>query len=200
MPMEKSELIEVLDAGLKQSRITEEQYQTAVELYKSIYEIHIASESSEEHATLASIINTASGTTPEELRNKMTEEWLVAEEIRQAEAFIELHPILNYSPGDLRRAGRSLEEYLKDFPDTEQEIYLEYFDEELPVMTEEVARVIREIGPLKVLQHGLENGNITKEEFDEHQKLAFEFDPDTKPENHAKMVSILLKAYGGTQA
>ena len=85
--MEKSELLEVLDAGLKQSRITEEQYQTAVELYKTIYEIHIASESSEEHATLASIINTASGTTPEELRNKMTEEWLVAEEIRQAEAW-----------------------------------------------------------------------------------------------------------------
>ena len=77
----------------------------------------------------------------------------IEEEIKEAQEFISLHPVLQLSPGDLRRdisssqllvsskedikgEGMSSEEaairkYLEQWPKEEQQLWLEYFEEEL---------------------------------------------------------------------
>jgi hypothetical protein len=41
------------------------------------------------------------------------------------------NPVRALSPGDLRREGKSIEEYLADYTPSEQEKYREYYEEEL---------------------------------------------------------------------
>ena len=77
----------------------------------------------------------------------------IEEEIKEAQEFISLHPVLQLSPGDLQRdisssqlhvsskedikgEGMSSEEaairkYLEQWPKEEQKLWLEYFEEEL---------------------------------------------------------------------
>ena len=84
-------------------------------------------------------------------KNKMNK---IKEELLRAEEFIKLHPILKLSPGDLRRAQsnpsstqpnpaisskedtqKTWEEkkrkYLKQWPEEEQQLWLDYFEEEM---------------------------------------------------------------------
>ena len=75
----------------------------------------------------------------------------IEEELLRAEEYITLHPILKLSPGDLRRSISSTQptpaisskedthktweekknEYLKQWPEEEQQLWLEYFEEEM---------------------------------------------------------------------
>ena len=54
------------------------------------------------------------------------------------------------------------------------------------------AETIRQLGPLEVLKAGLENGRISKTEFDEHQSLALTL--EQHPTNHKRMTEIVYKA------
>lgn len=80
--MNKNELLTVLDEGLSSSWISKSEYDEALHLYSLIYETHAASESSREHETLASIINTASGVDDETLKAKMREEYMTSADIQ----------------------------------------------------------------------------------------------------------------------
>ena len=76
--MDKQELLTVLNTGLAQNRITEEEYNHALHLYTLIYEKHTASECGVEHASLAALINKASGTDEETLKARMRSEYEAA--------------------------------------------------------------------------------------------------------------------------
>ena len=52
-------------------------------------------------------------------------------ELRDAHNYINLHPILSYSPGDLKRAGIMINSYLEDYDDAEQKIWLEYYEDDV---------------------------------------------------------------------
>ena len=52
-------------------------------------------------------------------------------EIERAQAILDNNPVLEYSPGDLRREGRTVEEYLEAFGEAERKKYLEYYDGEV---------------------------------------------------------------------
>ena len=63
---------------------------------------------------------------------KPGEEERIEKELKATEDYQSSHPILNYSPGDLKREGRMVEEYLKQWSEADQGIWLEYYSEELP--------------------------------------------------------------------
>lgn len=73
--MDNNELIAILNTGLDQNRITEEEYNHAFHLYTLIYENHTASECGDEHASLASLINKAANVDEETLKLRMAEEY-----------------------------------------------------------------------------------------------------------------------------
>ena len=52
-------------------------------------------------------------------------------EMERAQAILNNNPVIQLSPGDLRRAGRTVEEYLKEFSTKEQEFYREYYEDEI---------------------------------------------------------------------
>lgn len=108
--MDKDKLTKILNNGLKLNSITQSQYTDALNLYHKIYETHSAPESGAEHATLAKLINKATG---ERSNLTLTDNNAVIEaEVLAAEEFIATHPILRTSPADLKCDGRSVEEYL----------------------------------------------------------------------------------------
>ena len=76
--MQKSELTSVLNTGLDENRITEAEYNHALHLFTLIYESHTASECGDEHASLAALINKASGTDEETLKARMRSEYEAA--------------------------------------------------------------------------------------------------------------------------
>ena len=55
----------------------------------------------------------------------------IENEIKTAEEYISLHPILNISPTDLRRENRIVDDYLKSWPEEERKVWMEYYEEEL---------------------------------------------------------------------
>ena len=79
--MQKSELTSVLNTGLDQNRITEEEYNHALHLYSLIYESHTASETSGEHEKLAALINAAANTDEEVLKAWMKGEYEAAKAV-----------------------------------------------------------------------------------------------------------------------
>lgn len=52
-------------------------------------------------------------------------------EIERAQAILDNNPVLQMSPGDLRRERRTVEEYLSRWSEAEQEKYKEYYEDEL---------------------------------------------------------------------
>ena len=56
----------------------------------------------------------------------------IEEEILHAEEILNEHPVLSYSPGDLSRLGKSVEMYLAQWPAGEKELWIEYYEDELP--------------------------------------------------------------------
>jgi len=56
----------------------------------------------------------------------------IEREILRGERYINEHPILAYSPSDLTHSGSSIESFLAQWPLEEANIWLEYFEDELP--------------------------------------------------------------------
>lgn len=52
-------------------------------------------------------------------------------EMERAQAIMDNNPVLEYSPGDLRREGRTVEEYLEKFGEAEKKRYMEYYENEV---------------------------------------------------------------------
>ena len=52
-------------------------------------------------------------------------------EMERAQAIMDNNPVLEYSPGDLRRERRTVEEYLEKFGEAERRKYLEYYEDEV---------------------------------------------------------------------
>ena len=59
--MNKCDLLEILNAGVAEERISPEEKEEAGFLYEQIYELHLFDESGDEHAHLAVLINQAVG-------------------------------------------------------------------------------------------------------------------------------------------
>jgi hypothetical protein len=55
----------------------------------------------------------------------------IEEELKQAQSILDNNPVLQLSPGDLRREGRTVEEYLSRRTLAEQEKYKDYYEDEL---------------------------------------------------------------------
>ena len=52
-------------------------------------------------------------------------------ELERAEAIMANNPVLEFSPGDLRREGKSIDEYLESFTKSDQEFYRDYYEDEI---------------------------------------------------------------------
>ncbi len=57
----------------------------------------------------------------------MNQEQKITQELQAAETYLSSHPVLNYSPGDLKRLNREVKEYLQEFTISEQELYRSYY-------------------------------------------------------------------------
>ena len=55
----------------------------------------------------------------------------IEEELKKAQEILDNNPVLEYSPGDLRRMGKTVEDYLSRWPQADQEKYRDYYEEEL---------------------------------------------------------------------
>lgn len=55
----------------------------------------------------------------------------IEKELKQAQSILDNNPVLQLSPGDLRREGRTVEEYLSRWSEAEQEKYRDYYEDEL---------------------------------------------------------------------
>lgn len=56
----------------------------------------------------------------------------VEEELATAQGIMDENPVLAHSPGDIRRAGQTVEQYLSGFSEEEHVKYKEYYKDELP--------------------------------------------------------------------
>ena len=55
----------------------------------------------------------------------------INEELKRAQEILDNNPVLQFSPGDLRREGNSIDEYLESFTKSEQEFYRDYYEDEI---------------------------------------------------------------------
>ena len=55
----------------------------------------------------------------------------IEEELKKAKEILDNNPVLEYSPGDLRRMGKTVEDYLSRWPQADQEKCRDYYEEEL---------------------------------------------------------------------
>lgn len=55
----------------------------------------------------------------------------IEQELKTAQSILDNNPVLQLSPGDLRREGMELEEYLSRWSEAEQEKYCDYYEDEL---------------------------------------------------------------------
>lgn len=55
----------------------------------------------------------------------------IEEELKVAQEILDNNPVLEFSPGDLRREGKNVEEWLKDFTEEEKALYRDYYSDEL---------------------------------------------------------------------
>lgn len=130
--MNKQSLIHLLKEGLQNQRISQSDYNTALDLFHKIYEENTEDESSNAHAELCRIINTASGFSPTELKKMSCEQHdaVIEAEIKAAEEYLLQHPILSVSPSDLARSNISIADYLSQprWTSEEVELWKEYYD------------------------------------------------------------------------
>ena len=126
--MDKDKLLTVLEEGLKLNRIDQKQYNQALHLYHIIYEERSASESGPEHAKLCRIINTASAYKPEKGMSGESSAEVITAETKALDDFIQSHPVLRFSPSDLKHMNTSLQTHLHPYSLIDQELYREYYD------------------------------------------------------------------------
>lgn len=55
----------------------------------------------------------------------------IEEELKKAQEILDNNPVLEYSPGDLSRMGRTVEDYLSRWPQADKEKYRDYYQNEL---------------------------------------------------------------------
>lgn len=55
----------------------------------------------------------------------------IEQELKQAQSILDNNPVLQLSPGDLRREGIPLQEYLSKWTLEEQQKYRDYYEDEL---------------------------------------------------------------------
>ena len=110
--MIKEELIKALDEGLKLNRISQTQYSEAIYLFRTIYEEKQASESSDAHANLCTIINEATAYDPSTITTTELEQLITAEN-RAVQDFITANPVLRSSPADLEKMNTAVGEHLQ---------------------------------------------------------------------------------------
>ena len=55
----------------------------------------------------------------------------IEEELKSAQAILDNNLVIQFSPGDLRREGKSIDEYLASFTESEQEFYRDYYEDEI---------------------------------------------------------------------
>ena len=123
--MDKNELINVLNEGKTQGRITDEQYTRALNLFTLIYEKCEASESGPEHAKLCRIINQAADYEPAKSMSSESSAEVIAAETKALDDFIQSHPVLKFSPSDLKHMNTSLQTHLHPYSLIDQELYRE---------------------------------------------------------------------------
>jgi hypothetical protein len=70
-------------------------------------------------------------TLPDKPKSKNQKYISTKSELQKAQAILDNNPVLAYSPGDLRQEGRTVEEYLATFTDSEQEFYRDYYEDEI---------------------------------------------------------------------
>ena len=70
-------------------------------------------------------------TIPDQPKNRNQKYIATKSEMEHAQAILDNNPVLALSPGDLRREGQSLEEYLMTFTDKEQAFYRDYYEDEM---------------------------------------------------------------------
>ena len=63
----------------------------------------------------------------DQLRNVAPMEVEMMEELKRAQEFLSQHPVLKYSPADLKHKGLNLDKYLEKFDSSTQELYREYY-------------------------------------------------------------------------
>lgn len=125
--MIKEELIKALAEGLKLNRISQTQYDEALNLFTLIYEEKQASESSDTHANLCKLINLASAYDPKSSESSAE---VIEAELKASQEFLSQHPVLQYSPLDLERDGVDVDKYLEGVDKSTRELYKEYYDVE----------------------------------------------------------------------
>lgn len=70
-------------------------------------------------------------TIPNQPRNRNQQYVTTKTEIERTQAIMDNNPVLEYSPGDLKREGKTVDEYLEQFKENDREFYKEYYSEEL---------------------------------------------------------------------
>lgn len=58
-------------------------------------------------------------------------EQVIGKELERAQSILDNNPVLQFSPGDLRREGRTVEEYLSSWTPAQQQKYRDYYEDEL---------------------------------------------------------------------
>lgn len=126
--MNKQSLIHLLKEGLQSHRINQSDYNHALDLYALIYEEKTEDESSDKHEELCSIINSATASGVMELISEQAA--VIEAEIKAAEEYISLHPILSVSPSDLERKHISIADYLSQprWTPKDLELWKDYYD------------------------------------------------------------------------
>ena len=56
---------------------------------------------------------------------------VIVAELTSAASYFSLHPVLSISPGDLEERGTAVQMYLENWPKSEQELWIEYYEDEL---------------------------------------------------------------------
>ena len=128
--MNKQSLIHLLKEGLNTRRISQDDYNHALDLYALIYEEKTEDESSDKHEELCSIINTATASGVMNPQLTSDQAAVIEAEIKAAEEYISLHPILSVSPSDLERKHISIADHLSQpcWTPREVELWKEYYD------------------------------------------------------------------------
>ena len=70
-------------------------------------------------------------TIPDQPKNRNQKYISTKTEMERAQAILDNNPVLMYSPGELRREGKSIEEYLEKFGEAERKKYSGYYEDEM---------------------------------------------------------------------
>ena len=128
--MNKQSLIHLLKEGLNTRRISQDDYNYALDFHALIYEEKTEDESSDKHEELCSIINTATASGVMNPQLTTDQAAVIEAELLAAEEYLSEHPILSVSPLDLEHEKKSIADYLSQprWTPKEVELWKEYYD------------------------------------------------------------------------